>query len=267
MTTKATDSVMDLGDVRQDIVLNGTAITGVTSSPTLDDEATSKKYVDDTIATLLSIQVPAGMGPLPWSGSSAPTGWLMCDGAAYDSVADTSLADLFAVIGTTYGGTGADDFNVPDMRGRFPLGLNTSGSGTKRVNRTQAQNLGQNDGQENYKLELTHMPSHDHSATISSSGGHIHGNATTDTESDHVHTTDPSTSQVFDPSGNGSGTDSGPSTVRTISINPAGSHSHTVTVPSNSSQHTHPVTIGFTAGNSAHENTPPFLTINYIIKT
>ncbi len=265
MTTKVTDSVMDLSDVRQDIILNGQKITGVTDSPTLDDEATSKLYVDDTIATFLAIKVPAGLGPLAWSGSTAPTGWIMCDGAAYDSVADTTLADLFAVIGTTYGGTGASNFNVPDMRGRFPLGLNDSGSGTNRVNRTQAQNLGQNDGQEDYKLQLTHMPSHDHSATISSSGGHIHGNATTDTEPDHTH---PYTDRYIVNGGNFvEGGDDKQILYDSETTGAAGSHSHTVTVPSNSSQHTHPVTIGFTAGNTEHENTPPFLTLNYIIKT
>jgi microcystin-dependent protein len=267
MVTKVTDSVMDLSNVQQDIVLNGQKITGVTDSPTLDDEATSKKYVDDTIATLLEIKVPAGMGPLAWSGSTAPTGWLMCDGASYDSVADTSLEDLFNVIGTTYGGTGANNFNVPDMRGRFPLGLNDSGSGTKRVNRTQAQNLGQNDGQENYKLELGHMPSHDHTLTITQTGSpHIHSGATTDTEPNHDHAiTFFNDTDIDGGGGRTSSLVSGSGSSKSTDLD--GQHSHNVTVPNTNSGHIHGGSIGFTAANTEHENTPPFLTLNYIIKT
>ncbi|MBI1408110.1 MAG: hypothetical protein GC145_18515 [Caulobacter sp.] len=54
------------------------------------------------------------------AGSTAPDGWLECDGAAV-SRADYSV--LFAVIGTTYGGgDGSTTFNLPDMRGEFARG-------------------------------------------------------------------------------------------------------------------------------------------------
>jgi len=44
----------------------------------------------------------------------------MCDGTA---VSRTTFADLFAVIGTTFGvGNGSTTFNVPNLAGRFPLG-------------------------------------------------------------------------------------------------------------------------------------------------
>lgn len=50
--------------------------------------------------------------------TTAPTGWLKCNGAA---VSRTTYADLFAVIGTTYGaGNGSTTFNLPDFRGEFP---------------------------------------------------------------------------------------------------------------------------------------------------
>jgi microcystin-dependent protein len=55
-----------------------------------------------------------------WAGSTAPTGWLLCNGAA---VSRTTYSDLFAVISTTYGtGNGSTTFNVPDLQRRFPLG-------------------------------------------------------------------------------------------------------------------------------------------------
>lgn len=52
-------------------------------------------------------------------------GWLICNGA---EVSRTVYSELFDVIGTSYGdGDGSDTFNLPDLRGRFPLG---SGDGT-----------------------------------------------------------------------------------------------------------------------------------------
>jgi len=262
MTTKVTDSVMDLSDVQQDIALNGQKVIGVTATPTLDDEATSKKYVDDTIAALVALRVPPGLGPLPWAGAVAPTGWLLCEG---QSLLVSTYPDLFAAIGYTYGGAGAN-FNIPDTRGRFVLGKNNTGSGVNRVNRTQSQNLGGVTGQETYALQTSEGPAHVHSATIASSGSHLHSGATTDTEPNHDHAltfwndTDidgggSRTASVVNSSGLSKNTDSD------------GQHSHNVTVPTNSSSHTHPVSIGTTAAASAHENTPPFLTTNYIIKT
>jgi microcystin-dependent protein len=56
----------------------------------------------------------------PYAGASAPTGFLLCDGSA---VSRTTYADLFTLISTTYGaGDGSTTFNVPDLKGRFPLG-------------------------------------------------------------------------------------------------------------------------------------------------
>lgn len=55
-----------------------------------------------------------------YGGSSAPTGFLLCDGSA---VSRTTYSSLFSVISTTYGtGDGSTTFNVPDLRSAFPLG-------------------------------------------------------------------------------------------------------------------------------------------------
>ena len=50
--------------------------------------------------------------------SSAPTGWLICDGATIDGDG-TSYENLWNAIGTTYGGSGQSSFNLPDLRGEF----------------------------------------------------------------------------------------------------------------------------------------------------
>lgn len=64
----------------------------------------------------------------PYAGSSAPTGWLLCDGSA---VSRTTYATLFGIISTTYGtGDGSSTFNVPDLRGRMAIG---TGTGTKAI--------------------------------------------------------------------------------------------------------------------------------------
>jgi phage-related tail fiber protein len=56
-----------------------------------------------------------------FSASTAPDGWLACDGAV---VSRTTYAALFAAIGTTYGvGDGTTTFSLPDLRGEFLRGL------------------------------------------------------------------------------------------------------------------------------------------------
>ncbi|NBV54332.1 MAG: hypothetical protein EBR79_01305 [Proteobacteria bacterium] len=81
----------------------------------------------DVVARL----VPAG-SVVPFAGSSAPTGWLLCGGQA---VSRTTFAALFAVIGTTYGaGDGSTTFGLPDLRGRAVFGVdNMDGTAANRV--------------------------------------------------------------------------------------------------------------------------------------
>lgn len=98
---------------------------------------------------------PAGAGGgvptgtiVPFAGSSAPTGWLLCDGGQYST---SSYSTLYAVIGTTYGG-GNGSFRVPDLRGRTPVGKN---QGTFSA-------LGRIGGEETHTLSIAEMPSHQH---------------------------------------------------------------------------------------------------------
>jgi microcystin-dependent protein len=51
---------------------------------------------------------------VPWGSAVIPSGFLECNGA---SVSTSTYAALFAVIGYTYGGSGAS-FNVPDLTDR-----------------------------------------------------------------------------------------------------------------------------------------------------
>jgi len=75
-----------------------------------------------TIADQSASQVAGATAPtmptgsiITYAGSSAPTGWLVCDGA---SLSTTTYAALFSTIGYSFGGSGGS-FNLPDLRGRF----------------------------------------------------------------------------------------------------------------------------------------------------
>ncbi len=75
-----------------------------------------------------SFQIPLDSAPLatitPYAASTLPTGWLLCDGAA---VSRTTYADLFAIVGTTWGvGDSSTTFNLPDLIGATPAGAGTS---------------------------------------------------------------------------------------------------------------------------------------------
>jgi microcystin-dependent protein len=75
------------------------------------------------IKSAVNINTPVGCIQI-YAGSTAPTGWLICDGSA---VSRTTYANLFAVIGTTYGsGDGSTTFNVPNLKGTVPVGLDSS---------------------------------------------------------------------------------------------------------------------------------------------
>jgi microcystin-dependent protein len=94
-----------------------------------------------------------------------PPGWLLCDGRA---VSRTTYATLFAAIGAVHGaGDGATTFNLPDYRGRSPLG-----TGTGTATYATAHTVGQRAGTESHVLTLTEMPAHSHGVT---DPGHAHG--------------------------------------------------------------------------------------------
>ncbi|MBI1838917.1 MAG: tail fiber protein [Candidatus Colwellbacteria bacterium] len=92
-----------------------------------------------------------------YGGGSAPSGWLLADGSA---VSRATYSALFTALGTTYGaGDGSTTFNVPDLRGRAPIGM---GQGSGLTNRS----LNDKGGEEAHILTITEMPSHNHSGTF-----------------------------------------------------------------------------------------------------
>jgi microcystin-dependent protein len=104
---------------------------------------------------------------IPWGASSVPSGFLECNGA---SVSTSTYADLFAVIGYTYGGSGAN-FNVPDLTDRTIVNK----SNTKNLAQTGGANTVSRTGNVtgnvgNTTIITAEMPSHAHMCTYASMG-------------------------------------------------------------------------------------------------
>lgn len=76
---------------------------------------------------------------LAFAGSAAPTGYLLCDGS---SVLRATYANLFAIIGTTYGTVDGTHFNLPNTQGIFlrGAGSQTISAITYSATRGTAQN-------------------------------------------------------------------------------------------------------------------------------
>ena len=89
-----------------DVITDGSVVWQVCNR-TSDVTSVNGKIGDVVVDTL-----PIGT-IIPFSGNTVPTGYLACNGAA---VRRTTYADLFAVIGTTYGsGDGSTTFNLPNL--------------------------------------------------------------------------------------------------------------------------------------------------------
>jgi microcystin-dependent protein len=163
---------------------------------------------------------------VPWSSASVPSGFLECNGAA---VSRTTYADLFAIVGTTYGaGDGSSTFNVPDLQDNVAVGKSNNKSlastgGANTVAVTASGNVAGSTA--NATLSTPQLASHSHP------GG---GSAGTPSPNN-------GTGRNFNPAGTGS-------------AGGGGGHSHNMSANFS----------GDTANPSVLQ---PYLTIIYIIKT
>lgn len=101
-------------------------------------------------------------------GSTEPNGYKFANG---QELSRTEYSELFKIMGTTYGeGDGNTTFNLPNMSGRVPVGLN--------VNKEWFSELGKTGGSEKITLTIDEMPSHNHGFEYSIDGGTTFSNAT-----------------------------------------------------------------------------------------
>lgn len=136
----------------------------------LSDTLPINTFYKTTVADIVNIIPTFQVGMImPYAGASAPTGWRLCNG---DPIATGSseYAELYAAIGFTFGGSlGSGVFNLPDLRGRFPLGF-LDGEG--RVSATDedrvfddgaADILGADGGAQRRYITKDQLPQHQHS--------------------------------------------------------------------------------------------------------
>jgi microcystin-dependent protein len=93
---------------------------------------------------------------MPVAFPTPPKGWAQCNG---QTLAIQQNQALFALIGTYFGGNGTTNFQLPDLRGRTPIGLK------------QNTNPGAKNGTESVTLTLNQVPSHTHLINATSANG------------------------------------------------------------------------------------------------
>lgn len=103
---------------------------------------------------------------VPYAGQAAPTGWLLCNG---QQVRVTDYEKLFSILSYTYLPQELVElgfFAVPDLRGRFPLGVHNMGNlipTDTRITNPIAEQLGATSGTETKVLIQENLPDHQHS--------------------------------------------------------------------------------------------------------
>lgn len=190
--------------------------------------------IKNNFTQIFNTNLPAG-SILPYVGLVAPAGFLLCDGT---SQLVASYPNLFAILGYTYGGAGAN-FNLPDTRGRL-IAMRDNGRGL-----IGSSTLGANLGSKEHSLTVAEIPSHDHPITV-------------EVELlSHVHTY-----TVYYPGTNGAAV--------AWANNVAGGYSGTNTsAESNDMNHAHTAGSGNTGGGVsgvAHSNIQPVYVATRIIK-
>ncbi|MGU3399139.1 phage tail protein [Brucellaceae bacterium D45D] len=207
----------------------------------ITDLGDAKNPRDAVSKKLLDAAVPVGETKI-FAGDTPPQGWLLCFGQA---VSRTTYAALFAVIGTKFGvGDGGSTFNLPDMRGRVPVGRDDMGGPaanriTAAVSGINGVVIGASGGEQGVVLSEAHMASHKHEGFTNAAGNHAHNISTNNN------------------------TNAGRNGIRAGDTGPQG-----VTQASDAAgDHTHYFETNLKGGNLPHLNVQPSIIMNFIIRT
>lgn len=209
--------------------------------------------------------VPAG-AMTAYAAAAAPTGWLLCDGTA---VSRTSYAALFAAISTNYGtGDGSTTFNVPDLKGKVPVGLDSA--------QTEFDALAETGGAKTHALTSGETGAHSHTGPSHSHTGpsHVHPGPS------HLHllvsdsdasTTLTSSNQIGDVRDAGSdysyGLDSGGTSGSAAKGRSSSAGTGNTDAGGTGATGTDGTgATGSTGSGTAHQNLQPYVTVNWIIK-
>lgn len=93
---------------------------------------------------------------MEFAGTSAPEGWLICDGSA---ISRTTYSTLFSVISTIYGtGDGSTTFNIPNIKGKVIVGYDST--------QTEFNSLGETGGEKTHTLTVDELAPHNHDVKV-----------------------------------------------------------------------------------------------------
>lgn len=224
---------------------------GITATQLNTDAVVTAKIQDGAVtsaklnSSAISALMPSG-SLMPYAGSSAPIGYLLCDGAA---ISRTTYSALFALVGTTYGsGDGSLTFNIPDLRGRVIAGQDDMGGSsadrlTGFTGGVDGDVLGGSGGAETHGLSQAEMPAHRHLA--------VHGPITSSVP--YYHSSPGPNTTLTGNFGGGTPDDTVHESYTKVTGGTAGESGSN---PSTSSYST-----------TAHNNVQPTIILNYIIKT
>lgn len=210
---------------------------------------------------------------MDWPGANAPNLWHFADGS---SLLVAAYPDLFAVLGYRYGGSGAN-FNLPNTIDRMSVtvGQRSLGSvgGQQTVALTEA-NLAPHTHTFGGTTDTT-GGQHQHSGTTDTTGGqHQHSGTTGNDSPDHAHQYY-TLGGVVAAAGSGAYANNSSSTTAGATVRHAhgfttdvqGAHGHPFNTTA-AGAHGHPFngTTGSDGSGTAHENMPPWVALNKIIK-
>lgn len=168
-----------------------------------------------------------------FGGNFAPRGWAFCDGQLLAIAQNTAL---FSILGTTYGGDGRTTFALPDLRGRVPIGPRTGPA-------LPTYREGQKGGEVEHILNITEMPSHNHSVQGEVRVSSANASKAVPTQGSSIATPGSGTGRSF------AQTNGFNDATPDVSLNPA----------------TNNIVVGNNGGNLGHNNMQPYTAINYII--
>ena len=172
LSSKSDTTILIAGEPAVDIYHSNISIGGYYNEDESEYQAQFKKAVN-FYGGIYKNGVEIGGESLPigsmipyGSQNNVPSNWKICDGS---EVSRTTYADLFNVIGTSYGaGDGSTTFNLPNKRGRVSVGLDSS--------QTEFSTIGKKGGEKTHQLKEEELPSHAHTVkgTVGS-GGYAEG--------------------------------------------------------------------------------------------
>ena len=172
LSSKSDTTILIAGEPAMDIYHSNISIGGYYDESESEYQAQFKKAVN-FYGGIYKNGVEIGGESLPigsmipyGSQNNVPSNWKICDGS---EVSRTTYADLFSVIGTSYGaGDGSTTFNLPNKKGRVSVGLDSS--------QTEFSTIGKKGGEKTHQLKVEELPSHAHTVkgTVGS-GGYAEG--------------------------------------------------------------------------------------------